>query len=929
MALILTLTNSDGSVKTFYTNTEGSSPGYKVQVQYDSVTRSGTTVTMNNAKLVLTRNVGTYGTLNRIACKVGVGGSETNVKNNATIHESQGDYSSGTESISLGSPSIKNHTGTTFSIYVSLASTGWSDDWDNFQGGSPVSGTLYADCPAAYPTFTVQPSATNITETTLTLNPGVTDVTSKFYYKLSTQTTWTEISSATTITGLAAGTAYTINVQARNSADTSLTTDATDVSATTLKYPYIMSITTGKTTSSRSIAGENQTVSIYNPLKRDIVVCMDNGSKGGTNIYTSSTISDVSHTFTIPLTSVGSVLGATGTTGTAIYYVKYGTQSGTTITGYYQITQAYAKPAWPAALNVANLIKFKDGNNTSAARTGSTDSNPILLQKYSKLFVGLNAATYGATPQYGTTIDKYQISINSGTYVNYTGSTSATTGVQDIGHTVSASATSVTVTVKAIDKRGFVSDTKTLTIPVTKYSAPTGLVTFERKGGYGTAAKVTVSPTWGYAKTSGEEKATIITRLQGSTTTIETLSLSSLTTSKSIDATKVYDNEKVYECVVTLTDAFSTSTTNIIGVMIEGQPIFFIDSEIGGVGVNCFPTKQGLTLPSNKPLIMNDLQFKTLKCSTASIGSTQYFKIGTWTTTQNGKKLRIQGSGAMGYNANTGQIYSFEIVVNTSNGSAHATYGYFKAMANITNDTGRELLTFKIYLVQNSSTSCDIWMEQSAYDSRYLTIMFDNADSFTLSGVMSETAPTTNYIISARTLVDQIYPVGSIYVSTKETSPSSLFGGNWTKIKDKFLYATSATGDAGKNGGSSTTSYTPAGTISGTVQGHALTIKELAKHSHVQMKAGDSRNHHLDVSSSNSYSTIAYSGDGTTATSYQTDGIADYYQDAWGSRYPIATQTTGIGDAHSHGFSGSFTGTPASLSINPAHYTVHAWVRIS
>ena len=40
----------------FYTNTKGASPGYWCTVEYDSITRSGTTVTMNNAKLVLTRN---------------------------------------------------------------------------------------------------------------------------------------------------------------------------------------------------------------------------------------------------------------------------------------------------------------------------------------------------------------------------------------------------------------------------------------------------------------------------------------------------------------------------------------------------------------------------------------------------------------------------------------------------------------------------------------------------------------------------------------------------------------------------------------------------------------------------------------------------------------------------------------------------------
>ena len=45
---------------------------------------------------------------------------------------------------------------------------------------------------------------------------------SKFYYKLSSSSTWIEFSSSIQITGLSPGTAYTINVQAKNEADTSL-----------------------------------------------------------------------------------------------------------------------------------------------------------------------------------------------------------------------------------------------------------------------------------------------------------------------------------------------------------------------------------------------------------------------------------------------------------------------------------------------------------------------------------------------------------------------------------------------------------------------------------------------------------------------------------------------------------------------------------
>lgn len=39
-------------------------------------------------------------------------------------------------------------------------------------------------------------------------------------------------------------------------------------------------------------------------------------------------------------------------------------------------------------------------------------------------------------------------------------------------------------------------------------------------------------------------------------------------------------------------------------------------------------------------------------------------------------------------------------------------------------------------------------------------------------------------------LLDIIYPVGSIYITTNVTSPVDSIGGTWTKIDDAYLYCT-------------------------------------------------------------------------------------------------------------------------------------------
>ena len=74
-------------------------------------------------------------------------------------------------------------------------------------------------------------------------------------------------------------------------------------------------------------------------------------------------------------------------------------------------------------------------------------------------------------------------------------------------------------------------------------------------------------------------------------------------------------------------------------------------------------------------------------------------------------------------------------------------------------------------------------------------------------------------------LLNLVYPVGSIYLSSKNTNPGTLFGGTWVQIKDRFIltagdsYSNGATGGAAtvtltvSNMPSHTHSFTPSGTV--------------------------------------------------------------------------------------------------------------------
>ncbi len=80
-----------------------------------------------------------------------------------------------------------------------------------------------------------------------------------------------------------------------------------------------------------------------------------------------------------------------------------------------------------------------------------------------------------------------------------------------------------------------------------------------------------------------------------------------------------------------------------------------------------------------------------------------------------------------------------------------------------------------------------------------------------------------NYIDSTaimhnrKLLADIIYPVGSVYISTNSTNPSTYYGGTWEQITDRFLLACGYTYANGSTGGEAT---------------HTLTVNEIPSHYH-------------------------------------------------------------------------------------------------
>lgn len=66
-------------------------------------------------------------------------------------------------------------------------------------------------------------------------------------------------------------------------------------------------------------------------------------------------------------------------------------------------------------------------------------------------------------------------------------------------------------------------------------------------------------------------------------------------------------------------------------------------------------------------------------------------------------------------------------------------------------------------------------------------------------------------------LLDIIYPVGSIYMSTYATSPASIVGGQWEQVQGRFLLGSSNDYPVLSTGGE---------------EEHKITLNEMPSHSH-------------------------------------------------------------------------------------------------
>ena len=148
--------------------------------------------------------------------------------------------------------------------------------------------------------------------------------------------------------------------------------------------------------------------------------------------------------------------------------------------------------------------------------------------------------------------------------------------------------------------------------------------------------------------------------------------------------------------------------------------------------------------------------------------------------------------------------------------------------------------------------------------------------------------------------IDMVYPVGSIYMSVNSTNPSTLFGGTWSQIQNRFLLACGSSYSAGATGGAATVT---------------LTENQIPSHTHSASTNTTGAHNHGYESQKKRWADTAISGAGSVLAG---TGAQNNYA-VW---YGTDTQ----GD-HSHTVTVNNTGGGKSHNNMPPYLAVYIWKR--
>ena len=425
--------------------------------------------------------------------------------------------------------------------------------------------------------------------------------------------------------------------------------------------------------------------------------------------------------------------------------------------------------------------------------------------------------TVNTTLAYSSPITSYVVTADGKTYT----SASATTALL-----VKSGSSPVTATVK--DKRGRTA-TASYTMNVQAYAKPVlSKLTVHRCDANGTE-----NPSGQYAKATFSATVSGLSSKNTATYTLgyKKSTASSYTTSTITALNNVYsvtdhsvifaaDDGSSYDVQVTVSDRHSTDTR------LTSVSTAFTLVHVGTDGKSL-----GLGKLSEKPgWLENNLPTENSK-----------------TLVQKGNRYSLSSPGTAG---TAGFVLMAQVTVTAANADTPITFVFSRRQENapmtvhlrLKNASGvvatlesirYEGANYDAYAYSADGTTWGVYvLKGSAYDTItlqdwYTSKTMESRVNVTFPGTLVSQVPTPYYKATPaqlESLLDYIYPVGSIYMSYSHNNPATMFGGTWVRIENAFLWGCDGSGTIGQTGGEKT---------------HTLTVNELPAHSHGSVYSGN------------------------------------------------------------------------------------------
>ena len=748
---------------TFYDGFSGIN--YTCYLIHDTPTRSGDNVTITNLKARIVSQA-SWGTEGRMAVSFSLPSGTSRVSNGTIA----GSYSYPTDNtVTLSSSITISNLNTSFTYGISFSDTGYGTTWNSNYSKS-FSGSI--SCPARTYSVTYNANGGSGAPAAQTKTYNVTLALSS---TAPTRTGYTFLGWATSSGGsvaYGAGASYSGNA---------------DLALYAVWQAQVSTISSAGNVTLGNACNVKWTpkVSTNKYRLKFTISDFDSGYLPSSSTFVAGSSSDITYTsYTVPINGVAQKI-TTATTGT-MTVTLYTYDSDGTLLG---------SDAKTFTVTVPSSCKPSVNTYTIAQTSSST-----VINNWGVYVAGYSKARCQATgtAQYGATITNVTVSGDH----NASGTTSldSTSGILTAG--------TKTFTFTVTDSRGMTSTAVSRQATVYSYTAPaiTGF-TAERSASSVTTVKALGS--WTYSTVASNNTVTATLKYKQSTGSTWSTASGSITSGTLKTLTEVFTDSVSYNLQLTVTDSIGNSDTRTVFLPTR---FVWMHQPVGGNGVAFGKTSETGHFEVNYPIEAYG-NVSTTGTYLGS-GSVEYIK-GTQTASTNAwtgvtKDTALYDGKMILYvlpyaGTSTGATLNLTLAGGGTTG-AKSVYRYGATTAITTHYAALS----RILLIYDSANNR--WNSSAWYNSNL--------------GAMSQTeatagTATTNRGISAKvlhdTVVNLIYPVGSIYMSVNSTSPATLFGGTWVQLQNTFLLAAGSSYTAGATGGEAT---------------HTLTAQEMPIHGH-------------------------------------------------------------------------------------------------